>query len=196
VKFVRLARAKVVNINALTPKKLNLPVRPRLSDRIIGHKEFGLVIDPAASCSGSGMNRRPPLFQSRACSSCDATQGRVVTKLRWESLGAEDFERLLFSLISAGPGYENPGCISTLQIEGATFFAVRWPANGRSVLPEGCRRPVSDSTNRWFYPIHSASAAACPPDISGNSDAPNFAEMIIRSRMRRHSLCDIRSRDL
>jgi hypothetical protein len=35
-------------------------------------------------------------------------KGQVVTKLKWASLSAEDFERLAFSLISSAPGYENP----------------------------------------------------------------------------------------
>jgi len=35
-------------------------------------------------------------------------KGQVVTKLKWESLSDEDFERLVFSLISTAPGYENP----------------------------------------------------------------------------------------
>jgi hypothetical protein len=35
-------------------------------------------------------------------------KGQVVTKLKWESLSDEDFERLVFSLISRAPGYENP----------------------------------------------------------------------------------------
>jgi len=35
-------------------------------------------------------------------------KGRVVTKLKWETLTDEDFERLVFSLISSAPGYENP----------------------------------------------------------------------------------------
>jgi Restriction endonuclease len=35
-------------------------------------------------------------------------KGQVVTKLKWESLNNEDFERLIFSLISTAPGYENP----------------------------------------------------------------------------------------
>ena len=34
--------------------------------------------------------------------------GRVVTKLKWESLDDETFERLMFSIISSTPGYENP----------------------------------------------------------------------------------------
>jgi hypothetical protein len=39
-----------------------------------------------------------------------ATQprGKVVTKLKWESMNDEDFERLVFSLLSGAPGYENP----------------------------------------------------------------------------------------
>ena len=35
-------------------------------------------------------------------------KGKVVTKLKWKSLNDEDFERLVFSLISDAPGYENP----------------------------------------------------------------------------------------
>lgn len=35
-------------------------------------------------------------------------RGKVITKLKWESLGDEDFERLIFCLISDAPGYENP----------------------------------------------------------------------------------------
>lgn len=35
-------------------------------------------------------------------------KGHVVTKLKWESLSSEHFERLMFSLISSAPGYENP----------------------------------------------------------------------------------------
>ena len=34
-------------------------------------------------------------------------RGTVATRLRWESLSAEDFERLLFAMISATRGYEN-----------------------------------------------------------------------------------------
>jgi hypothetical protein len=34
--------------------------------------------------------------------------GPVATKLKWDKLTAEDFERLIFSLISSAKGYENP----------------------------------------------------------------------------------------
>lgn len=35
-------------------------------------------------------------------------KGLVVTKLKWETLGDDDFERLVYSLIGDAPGYENP----------------------------------------------------------------------------------------
>jgi restriction endonuclease len=35
-------------------------------------------------------------------------KGQVVTRLKWDSMSGEDFERLMFSLISSAPGYENP----------------------------------------------------------------------------------------
>jgi hypothetical protein len=43
-----------------------------------------------------------------------ATQptGSVTTKLKWESLDDEAFERLIFRLISATPGYENPAWLT------------------------------------------------------------------------------------
>jgi len=35
-------------------------------------------------------------------------KGHVLTKLNWSALSDEDFERLMFTLISHSPGYENP----------------------------------------------------------------------------------------
>ena len=35
-------------------------------------------------------------------------KGRVATRLNWKGITAEDFERLIFGLISAAQGYENP----------------------------------------------------------------------------------------
>jgi hypothetical protein len=35
-------------------------------------------------------------------------QGSVATRLKWEVLTDDDFERLIFSLISSGSGYQNP----------------------------------------------------------------------------------------
>ncbi|MGE3666149.1 MAG: restriction endonuclease [Steroidobacteraceae bacterium] len=36
-------------------------------------------------------------------------RGPVATRLKWEKLTEEDFERLIFALISSEKGYENPG---------------------------------------------------------------------------------------
>jgi len=35
-------------------------------------------------------------------------KGQVITKLRWDLLSGETLERLVYSLISSAPGYENP----------------------------------------------------------------------------------------
>jgi hypothetical protein len=35
-------------------------------------------------------------------------RGPVATRLKWETLSDDDFERMLFALISSVPGYENP----------------------------------------------------------------------------------------
>jgi hypothetical protein len=39
--------------------------------------------------------------------------GIITTKLSWSKLNAEDFERLIFALISTGQGYENPEWLMT-----------------------------------------------------------------------------------
>ncbi|MCU1296857.1 MAG: hypothetical protein JWO91_1135 [Acidobacteriaceae bacterium] len=43
-----------------------------------------------------------------------ATQptGPIATRLKWESLQAEEFERLIFALISTTSGYENPSWLT------------------------------------------------------------------------------------
>jgi hypothetical protein len=38
--------------------------------------------------------------------------GVIATRLKWESLTEEDFERLIFALISSTPGYENPSWLT------------------------------------------------------------------------------------
>jgi hypothetical protein len=38
--------------------------------------------------------------------------GVIATRLKWESLTEEDFERLIFALISTTPGYENPSWLT------------------------------------------------------------------------------------
>lgn len=39
-------------------------------------------------------------------------QGTVATRLKWEALTDEDFERLIFELISSVPGYQNAGWLT------------------------------------------------------------------------------------
>jgi hypothetical protein len=53
----------------------------------------------------------PVHVQAKDLSDLVATrpQGTVATKLHWERLTPDEFERLVFTLISAEPGYENPG---------------------------------------------------------------------------------------
>ena len=62
-------------------------------------------------------------------------KGKVPTRLKWETLTPEEFERLIFALISVAPGYENPQWLTKtmLQIEAAISQcseqqAIAWPA--------------------------------------------------------------------
>ncbi len=52
-------------------------------------------------------------------------KGQVITKLKWESLSDEDFERLVFSLIGAARVTKTRSgcCTPMLQIEGATYLS-------------------------------------------------------------------------
>jgi hypothetical protein len=38
--------------------------------------------------------------------------GPIVTKLKWHALSAEEFERLIFALITSAKGYENPAWLT------------------------------------------------------------------------------------
>jgi hypothetical protein len=53
----------------------------------------------------------PVHVQAKDLSDLIATRprGKVATKLHWERLTPDEFERLIFALISTEPGYENPG---------------------------------------------------------------------------------------
>jgi hypothetical protein len=58
--------------------------------------------------------------------------GAVRTKLAWEALSDEDFERLIFNIISDAPGYENPQWLTK----------TRAPDRGRDISVD---RVLSDS---------------------------------------------------
>lgn len=89
-----------------------------------------------------------------------ATQpkGKVVTKLKWESLSDEDFERLVFSLISDAPGYERPEWLMRtnapdrgrdLSVTRVTLDALSGPVRSRIIIQ--CRNWLTRSR---FAPSH------------------------------------------
>jgi hypothetical protein len=57
-------------------------------------------------------------------------QGPVATRLHWDRLSPDEFERLIFALISSEQGYENPECLCSLMllIEAATCPLLAWPS--------------------------------------------------------------------
>jgi hypothetical protein len=102
-----------------------LPRPPRWSD-LQRHLGFGMVLDlrdiirmdwPSVK---SGLTKglydqdEPVPVEVEDIGTLAATQptGTVSTKLRWESLDDEGFERLIFALISSTPGYENPAWLT------------------------------------------------------------------------------------
>lgn len=96
--------------------------RPERWDDIQRHLHFGLVADLADICKLDWPSVRTSLasqlygqYEPIPVSSEDLGEivaarpsGPATTKLNWEALTDEDFERLVFLLISQTPGYENP----------------------------------------------------------------------------------------
>jgi len=81
-------------------------------------------------------------------------KGQVVTKLKWGSLSAEDFERLVFSLISSTPSYENPEWLMHTNAPDrgrdlSVFRIVNDPLSGtmRSRVLIQCRHRMSKSVS-------------------------------------------------
>lgn len=85
--------------------------------------------------------------------------GRVVTRLRWEDLTAEDFERLIYSLVSTEAGYENADWLMRTSA----------PDRGRDV---SVCRVTDDSlagTRREYVIIqckHWLTRSVTPPDVA------------------------------
>jgi hypothetical protein len=85
-----------------------------------------------------------------------ATQpkGQVITKLQWKSLSDEDFERLMFSLIAAATGYENPEWLTHTNAPDrgrdlSVFRTVNDPLSGviRSRVLIQCRHRTTKSVS-------------------------------------------------
>ncbi len=109
-----------------------------------------------------------------------ATQpkGRVVTKLKWNSLSEEDFERLVFSLIGAAPGYQNPEWLMHTNAPDrgrdlSVFRIVDDPLSGaiRSRVLIQCRRRIAKGV--------SASDIASLKEQIGSWEPPKVDVLII-----------------
>ena len=81
-------------------------------------------------------------------------KGRVATRLNWKGLSAEDYERLVFGLISAAQGYENPSWLMKTNAPDrgrdlSVFRVVNDSLGGviRSRIIIQCRNKPEDSVN-------------------------------------------------
>lgn len=81
-------------------------------------------------------------------------QGPVASKLQWDSLGADEFERLIFALISAEQGYENPEWLTPpnapdrgrdLSVTRVTFDRLSGSIRSRIIIQ--CKHWLSRSIN-------------------------------------------------
>jgi len=81
-------------------------------------------------------------------------RGLVTSKLKWEKLESEDFERLIFSLVSSESGYENPEWLTRTNAPDrgrdiSVYRVVNDPLAGvlRSRVILQCRHWLSKSIN-------------------------------------------------
>lgn len=81
-------------------------------------------------------------------------EGRVATRLNWKGLTAEDYERLIFALISAAQGYENPAWLMKtnapdrgrdLSVSRVVNDALGGVIRSRIIIQ--CRNKPNDSVN-------------------------------------------------
>ncbi len=112
-------RSNVDQVDALLGSSVNRP--PRWSD-LRRHLHFGQVADfkdidrmdwPSVKLGLQkglyGENEPIPVgVEDLSDLVSSKPSGPVTTQLNWENLGPVDFERLIYSLISAEEGYENP----------------------------------------------------------------------------------------
>jgi hypothetical protein len=116
-------RSQVQEIEMLLGSALQRP--PRWSD-LQRHLAFGMVLDlrdiirmdwpsvKSALTKGLYDQDEPIPVEVEDIGTLAATQptGAVSTRLKWESLDDEGFERLIFALISSTSGYENPAWLT------------------------------------------------------------------------------------
>lgn len=112
-------KSNVAQINTLLGSSVSKP--PRWSD-LHRHMYFGMVGDlhdiiehdwpgVKAGLRKSLYGEKEPVpveIDDLGTLVSKKPRGPVATKLRWELLSEEDFERLIFTLISSEQGYENP----------------------------------------------------------------------------------------
>lgn len=112
-------KSNVAQINTLLGSSVSKPARWGDLHR---HMHFGMlgdlhdIIENDWPSVKSGL--RKSLYGENEPVPCDVEDlgvlvnkrpsGPVATKLEWARLGEDDFERLMFTLISSEPGYENP----------------------------------------------------------------------------------------
>ncbi len=125
---------------------------------IADHDWPSVLIDIQSALYGE---YEPMPVQVRDLAELAATKprGQVSTKLAWSVLSDEDFERLVFNIISDAPGYENPRWLTK----------TRAPDRGRDLSVD---RVVSDSLSgvtrqrAIIQCRHSLSKSVTPTDVS------------------------------
>jgi len=123
---VDVLRGNVAQINVLMGSSMSKP--PRWGD-LNRHLGFGLYGDlqdiirhdwPAAKAglhtSMYGDNEPMPVdIEDLETLISAKPRGTVATKLKWESLTEEQFERLIFALVATEPGYENAAWLTKTE---------------------------------------------------------------------------------
>jgi hypothetical protein len=168
-----------------------LPRPSRWSD-LQRHLAFGMVLDlrdiirmdwPSVK---SGLTKglydqdEPIPVEVEDIGTLAATQptGTVSTKLKWESLDDEGFERLIFALISSTPEYENPAWLTKTKApdRGRDLSAIRVL---KDPLTGALRSRVIIQCKHWLSKSVSATDVAMVKEQMALWDPPKVDVLIV-----------------
>jgi len=168
-----------------------LPHPPRWND-LQRHLAFGMVLDlrdiirmdwPSVK---SGLTKglydqdEPIPVEVEDIGTLAATQptGTVSTKLKWESLDDEGFERLIFALISSTPGYENPAWLTKTKApdRGRDLSAIRVL---NDPLTGALRSRVIIQCKHWLSKSVSAADVATVKEQMALWDSPKVDVLVV-----------------
>lgn len=162
-------RERVTQLDALLGSSVRRP--PRWGD-LQRHLHYGLngdlrdiirndwpVVQPAVTAGLYGEDDPLPTGVGDLAELTPSSAGdRIPAQLRWDRLTPDDFERLIFALVGAAPGYENPALLTRTYA----------PDGGRDVSADRVVSPALSQSRRERVIVqckHWSTRSVAPADM-------------------------------